>query len=102
MMSEQIGRDHKSTCKLTEEELRQLWLAGTGEAEMCRQTGMTGDGLRGKIARLRAKEGEERWPRRRGIIQRRQAIVPSQRPAAVPRVGKVSLPPLPSLQDAVD
>ena len=76
---------------ISDGELQVLWVTGAKEAQLVKATGQSKDAVNGRIARLRKREGEERWPRRPGIIKAKN------RPPALRRAGKTTLPALGSL-----
>lgn len=82
---------------VTDDQLHAMWLRGASVAAIARQALRSTTSVRSRLKRLRAKEGEERWPVR-------------QEPRPLPghgvgrkgyqrkRAGPTTLPPLPSLE----
>jgi len=79
----------------TNARLHALFMQGASYAEMMAELGMTLHALDSRISRLRTKEGEDRWPRRKSPCIHPKATQPPP-PKSIPR-GQPTLPPLPSL-----
>lgn len=80
---------------MTDAELQAMWVSGAKLAVMCEASGRNHVNLASHIRRLRAREGEERWPKRTsGPIEAKPA-----KPPHIQRAGATTLPPLPSLSE---
>lgn len=76
--------------------LHQYWtIDGLTAAEIARRFGTTSTAVVGKVARLRRREGEERWPHRDSPVR---PAVPAPRHPRRLRAGASTLPPLSSLK----
>lgn len=80
---------------MTDDELQAMWVSDAKLSDIVQATGRNPMNLTSHIRRLRDREGEQRWPKRRGAI----TLNPAKRPP-VPRAGASTLPPLASLSDA--
>ena len=78
---------------MSNDDLNALWIAGTPLAQLVSAAKQTKDALLGRIARLRKREGEQRWPRRPNVIKQGAR----RSPPHLHRAGKTTLPPLGSL-----
>lgn len=80
---------------MTDDELHTLWLRGVSVEAIARQALRSSTSVRSRIKRLRAKEGQERWPIR---MDTQHAKGSGEGRYQKKRAGTTTLPPLPSLE----